>query len=215
MKKNSLYRFDENVFYVKRDYDNGPCADDDEMEELAIYCDDMLDEIEGLKVGVDNREKKALREIEEKMLGAGRGSLNEYKKIFLFVAMHVIARFEQTRTVKTVLMRNNAFVLVCSCPMWEKHGRVCRHMYRVLQRGPSVRDAKIRWHNGYAHEYGMVDSSSKRYVTLRDKFAYAGVPPTAEETFEIKDMMEVGQGDRPLEFFEETLGKHNNNNILN
>ena len=204
---NLLYRFEKDGFYVKRDYNDCFCADDSDLKELAIYCDGILDELEDLKVGVDSREKKALREIEEKLLGAGHGSLPEYKKIFLYVAMHIIPRFEHTRTVKIVLMSNNEYVLVCSCSMWKKHGRACRHLYSVLKRRPSVRDANIRWHNGYAHEYGIVDCSSEKYLELRDKFAYPGVPLTAKEVVRIRGMMDVGEGDRPLDFFEATLGK--------
>ena len=44
--------------------------------------------------GVNKSEKKVLRKIEEDLLEAGHGNLPEYKKIFLFVAMHIIPRFE-------------------------------------------------------------------------------------------------------------------------
>ena len=40
---NFLLRFEENALYVKRDYDNCFCADDSDREELAIYCEEMLD----------------------------------------------------------------------------------------------------------------------------------------------------------------------------
>ena len=80
-------------------------------------------------------------------------------------------------------------------------------MYSVLQRRPTVRDAKIRWHNGYAHEYGVNETSSAKYLELRDKFAYKGVPLSVEYVARIKESMKVGDGERPLEFFEKTLGK--------
>ena len=98
-------------------------------------------------------------------------------------------------------MSNGEFVLVCSCLFWKKHGRACRHMYAVLQRHPMVRDAKIRWHNGYDHEYGVNDASSVKYLELRDKFAYPGVPLTIEDVARIKESIKVGEGERPLDFF--------------
>ena len=126
------------MFYVKRDYRVGFCADDSDLEEVSIYCENYLENVKELQVGVDSLEKKVLREIEEKYFGAGHGSLPEYKKIFLYAALHIIARFEQTRVVKIVGMSNGEFALVCSCPLSKKYGRACRHMYAVLQRHPTV-----------------------------------------------------------------------------
>ena len=91
-------------------------------------------------------------------------------------------------------------------PVLGKHDCAYRHMYTVLQRRPTVREAKIRWHNGYAHEYGVIDSSLK-YFELQDKFAYPGVPITVEDVAWIKKSMKVGEGNRLLKFSEETLGK--------
>ena len=104
---------------MKRDYSIGFCADDSDLEELAIYCNDYLETIRELQVGVESLEKKALRELEETYLGAGHGSLSQYKKMFLYVALHIIARFERTHIVKIVCMSNGEWVLVCSCPYWE------------------------------------------------------------------------------------------------
>ena len=157
-------------------------------------------------MGVDSLEKKVLREIEEKYFGAGHGSLPEYKKIFLYAALHIIARFEQTRVVKIVGMSNGEFALVCSCPLSKKYGRACRHMYAVMQRHPTVRDAKIRWHNGYAHEYSANDASSVKYLELRDKFTYPGVPLTVEDVARIEESIKVGEGERPLIFSKRHLG---------
>ena len=80
-------------------------------------------------------------------------------------------------------------------------------MYAVLQRHPTVRDAKISRHNGYTHEYGINDSSLVKYLELRDNFAYPGVPLAVKDVARIKKSMKVGEGERPLEFFEETLGR--------
>ena len=105
------------MFYVKRDYRVGFCADDSDLEEVSIYCENYLENVKELQVGVDSLEKKVLREIEEEYFGAGHGSLPEYKNIFLYVALHIIARFERTRVVKIVRMSNGEFVLVRSCPL--------------------------------------------------------------------------------------------------
>ena len=80
-------------------------------------------------------------------------------------------------------------------------------MYAVLQRHPTVRDAKISRHNGYTHEYGINDSSLVKYLELRDNFAYPGVPLAVKDVARIKKSMKVGEGERPLEFLKETLGK--------
>ena len=46
-----------------------------------------------------------------------------------------------------------------------------------------------------------------KYLELRDKFSYKGVPLSAKDVARIKESMKVGDGERPLKFFEETLGK--------
>ena len=57
------------------------------------------------------------------------------------------------------------------------------HVQCAKEGSKIVRGAKIRWHNGYAHEYRITNSLSERYLELRDKFAYLGVPRTAEGEF--------------------------------
>ena len=79
-------------------------------------------------------------------------------------------------------------------------------MYAVLKRYPTVGDAKIRWHTGYAHNYGRNEQMSQRYSELRDKFVYPGIPVTTEVR-RIKESMHVGEGDKPLDFFTHILGK--------
>ena len=79
-------------------------------------------------------------------------------------------------------------------------------MYAVVQRHPTVRNAKTRWHNGYAHEYGVNDASSVKYLELRDKFAYPGVPLTIEDVARIKESIKVGEGERILDFSKRHLG---------
>ena len=79
-------------------------------------------------------------------------------------------------------------------------------MYAVLQRHPTARDAKIRWHNGYAYEYGVNDASSVKYLELRDKFTYPGVPLTVEDVARIEESIKVGEGERPLIFSKRHLG---------
>ena len=81
----------------------------------------------------------------------------------------------------------------------EKYSRACRHMYAMLQRHPTISDAKIRLQNGYTHEYGVNDASSVKSLKLRDKFAHPGVPLSVEDV--------AREGGQPLDFFKETLGK--------
>ena len=88
----------------------------------------------------------------------------------------------------------------------DEHGRACRHMYAVLQRHPTVRAAKIRWHNGYVHEYEANDASSVKYLELRDKLVYKGVPLTVKDVVWIKESMKIGEGEQPLNFTKRHLG---------
>ena len=88
--------------------------------------------------------------------------------------------------------------------MWEKYGMACWHMFAVVKRHPTVGDAKIRWHTGYANNYGRDEKMSIVYSELRDKFAYPGIPIT-EEVNRIKNSMRVGDGDRPIGFFTKSL----------
>ena len=140
------------------------------------------------------------------MLGRNKGNIPEYNSILLHVAMWVIPRFEHTRTVKIVTMTNGDDVLVCSCPTWEKYGWACRHMYKVMERRPTVRDAKVRWQIEYAHDYGINKQTTRQYLHLRDNLAYPGVP-IAEEMHGIKNNTSIGYGEKPLEYFLNSLGK--------
>ena len=106
--------------------------------------------------------KKAIREIVAKRLGSSGGALEQYQDIFLNIARHVIPRYERTRVVQLIPFANDEWVLVCSCPFWEKHGWACRHMYKVLGRKPTVCDAHVRWHIGYGHRYGRKNDATSK-----------------------------------------------------
>ena len=57
-KKHFRFRAEEFVFYVKRDYSDGFCADASDLKELSIYCENYLENIKELQVGVNSLEKR-------------------------------------------------------------------------------------------------------------------------------------------------------------
>ena len=79
-------------------------------------------------------------------------------------------------------------------------------MYKVMDRRPTVRDAKVRWQIEYAHDYGINKRTTRQYLHLRDNLAYPGVP-IAEEMHGIKNNISIGYGEKPLEYFLNSLGK--------
>ena len=82
-----------------------------------------------------------------------------------------------------------------------KHGRACRHMYKILRRRPKVQDAKVRWHLRYLLEYGRNEETSRKYMRMRDHLDCPGVPITVEEWTRISYATEVGVGERDLAWF--------------
>ena len=119
----------------------------------------------------------------------------------------MIPRYERTRVVQLMEFANDEWVLVCSCPFWEKHGWACRHMYKVLGRKPTVCDAHVRWHIWYGHKYGRKnDATSKKYIKLRERYAFPGVPITHERN-QIRSATSVGEGDKLLAYFTNSLNK--------
>ena len=201
-----VLRVTETDFYVKRDYVNHDTSPEDDLELPIGVVDALLKEAEEAMVGVTPRERRAIRELKEKLVGRKKGNLPQYQMILFHVMMYVIPRFERTRVLKIVRMKDGEQVLVCSCMMWEKYGIACRHMLAVVKRHPTVVDAKIRWHTGCANNYGRNEEMSMAYSELRDKFAYPGIPITSEVK-RIKKSMHVGDGDKPLGFFTNSLGK--------
>jgi hypothetical protein len=191
---------------MKRDYKQYDTVSDEELEECAGVVEGLVATTAEMMEGVTPYEKKAIRELKEKLLGRKKGNIPEYNAILLHVAMWVIPRFEHTRTVNISRMTNGDVVLVCSCPLWEKYGWACRHMYKVMERRPTVRDAKVRWQVGYANDYGINESTTSQYLHMRDNLAYPGVP-IAEDLRKIKTGTTVGYGERPLEYFTSSLGK--------
>ena len=113
-----IHRKEENEFYVKRDYTLHDTTMDEDMEGFEGVCDNVLSKVNAAMVGSSPYEKKAIKELRDKLLGTKKGSLPEYAKIFLHVAKFVIPRFEYTRVVKLVTMSNGEVVLVCSCRFW-------------------------------------------------------------------------------------------------
>ena len=70
------------MFYVKRDYSVGFCADDSDLEELSVYCENYLENIKELQVGVDSLEKrfcvKSRRSILEQAMAACRSTKRSF-----------------------------------------------------------------------------------------------------------------------------------------
>ena len=89
----------------------------------------------------------------------------------------------------------------------KKHGRACRHMYKILRRRPKVQDAKVRWHLRYLLEYGRNEETSRKYMRMRDHLDYPGVHITMEEWTRLSSATEVGVGERDLAWFERNFEK--------
>ena len=79
-------------------------------------------------------------------------------------------------------------------------------MYTVLKRLPTIGDATIRWHIGYAHMYGRNHKMSALYSTLGDKHKYPGIPITGD-LIHLNSIHPVGKGDRPFQSFTCSLNK--------
>ena len=84
---------------------------------------------------------------------------------------------------------------------WCKHGRACEHMYRLLERSPTKRDALPRWHVDYLHFYGRDDIITQHYIKLRDTVRMQGVPLTEPEVCHIKSLLPVREGTQEKSFF--------------
>ncbi|KAL7539501.1 hypothetical protein ACHAXR_009346 [Thalassiosira sp. AJA248-18] len=204
-----IYRKGENEFYVKRDYDRFDTSPQDDLSLEYRICQRLLDNIENHLHGVDDTVVQGtLRKLREKLLGDRKGSMPEYRILLAEAMKYVIPRYEHTRILKMEQAFSGDLVLTCSCPGFPKMGHACRHMYALLRRHPSPRDAKIRWHVGYANNYGDDKELTKQYMNLRDKLSLRGVVLTPEERTKIKqELYPIGAGDRDYNFFMCSLGR--------
>jgi len=148
------------------------------------------------------------------MLGAKKGSIPEYKSLINHAVKYVIPSFERTYQVSIEVQPNGEKILKCrggnknSFPChWCKHGRACEHMYRLLERMPTKRDALPRWHVDYLHFFGRDPIMTEHYTTLRDKVKMMGIPLTEPEIFHIEGLLPIGEGTQEEVFFTCSLDK--------
>ena len=156
-------------FYVKRNYDRYDTAPEEDLDLPHKICEVLFHELDSTKLlnpkrkknepttkttnticGKEKKEKspktpqKMLKDLTDKLFSDKKGALPEYK-VLLYAAMkYVIPRFEMTRVVKIVQMKNGDHVLVCDCQTFSKHKRACRHMYKVLRRNPQLNGVAVR-----------------------------------------------------------------------
>jgi len=110
--------------------------------------------------------------------------------------------------LKIVTWVDGEILLVYNCPLFRKYGHACRHMYKLLGRQPKLTDAKVRWHIGYAHDYGTMSVLSDHYRDMRVAHSnYPGIPLTPDDVKAIKLCMRVGEGEKPLENFTCSVNK--------
>ena len=102
--KHFVYRFSDTVFYVKRDYKKHDSTPQEDLNLPLAYCQSIFENFEQCAVRVDSHEKKALRELKEKLLGDKRGNLPQYQVILYHVMKYVIPRFETMKVVKILTM---------------------------------------------------------------------------------------------------------------
>ena len=141
--------------------------------------------------------------MKDKLLGVKKGNIPQYRSLLDQAVKYVIPRFERTYQVTIETQPNGEQMLICRggnenafrCH-WCKHGRACDHMYRLLERSPTKRDALPRWHIDYLHFYGRDDTITQHYIKLRDNVRMRGVPLTDPEVRHIKSLFPVGQGSR-------------------
>ncbi|KAL7532371.1 hypothetical protein ACHAXR_004589 [Thalassiosira sp. AJA248-18] len=195
-------------FYVKRDYDKYDTSPQEDLSLEYRVCQQLFDNVENHIVGVETLEQGALRKLREKLLGDHKGSMPEYRILLAEAMKYLIPRYEHTRIVKIIEAPSGDKVLTCSCRGFRQMGYACRHMYALLRRYPSIRDAKIRWHMGYANNYGHDVDLTKHYINLRDKLSLPGILVTPEEIWTItRELYPVGYGDREITFFTCSMGR--------
>ena len=212
--KNEVFRFQDNQFYVKRNYELYPTSIHEDIGKAIQHCSDMLTTMNAhIEESTDHVEKKTIKQLKEKLLGMNKGNLPQYQAIANEAMKYVIPRFERTHIVKIETMSSGEKVLTCGneeggipCA-WMKHGRACEHIYRLLNRTPQLSDAHVRWHNGYAHMYGRNEIITQHYIHLRDNLKMPGVPITDNEASYIQKQWAVGTGTKNENFFTRSLSK--------
>ena len=196
----------EDSYYVKRNYDEYDTLPHEDLNLQINVCEQMTKLLD-IKA-VEKSSRKKFRELKDKLLGFKRGALPEYLQILYKAMNHIIPRFEHTRRLNVIQWIDGEWLLTCSCRIYEKTGHACRHMYRLLKRTPKTTDAKVRWHIGYSHYYGVNASMSNMYRDMRDSFdMYPGIPITAEERKSMRDLCPVGYGTANRDYFERSLDK--------
>ena len=203
------YRVSEDEFFVKFEYDRN--ADDiagidaDEYGLDTIFSDISHDEDDDEPLSEEDG-KKLLKALRDKLHGRGKMPAVEYKRMRTECVKYIIPRLERTRVVKLVRLADGSWALVCSCPVFKKRGHACMHMYKVLKRAPTSKDAQIRWQNHYVEDYGRNDELTHAYMHLRS-LNLPGVQLSDEEVARIKSSMEVGSGEKDVEYFERSHKK--------
>ena len=208
--KYCVHPVSETVFYVKRMYFEHPSTPDEELNLPHTICKILLDQMnEELQQNMSSKAKKELRESWEAKFSHGKKGLEQYKELLARIMRHVIPRFERTRTVKIVPGLNaDEKIIICDCNMMIKWGLACRHIYRILKRHPTVKDAKVRWLVGYGYYYGRNDKLSKQLMMMRDECKVEGVPLSSTELTGITERFRQVENAFPLEYFERSLGNN-------
>ena len=159
-----MFRCGENSWFVKRNYEAHPTTVDEDLGDALNHCQNMLDTMLAKIDETDYAvEIKTIRDLKAKLLGTKKGNLPEYRAISNDAIKYVVPRYERTHIVKIETMTSGEKVLTCGNDKlgipcrFTKHGQACRHMYHLLERTPTIRDAVVRWHVAYAHFYGKND----------------------------------------------------------
>ena len=136
-----------------------------------------------------NLEKKAIKELKEKLLGDHKKNLEHYSALLEESMRYIIPRFERTWLIKIYKHPCGDWVMTCSCPMFEIFGHSCHHMFSLLDCRPSPRDAIIRWHVDYTHNYGRDDAITSEYIHLRDMILLPGPVLTNDKVEAIYELI--------------------------
>jgi len=200
------YRISEDKFFVKFDY----AKYEDDAKDIRLDVDEyntFHEEESTVKdEELSNDNTKKLKELREKLHSEGNAPTLEYRRMLHESMKYVIPRLEHTRVVELVPLPHGSQVLVCSCRTLKKRGHACRHMYKLLRRGPTLNDAHVRWQNHYFEDYGCDEELTNAYMDLRS-IKLPGILLTDADVARIKSSMPVGSGDRDWDYFERSIGK--------
>jgi len=202
------YRPDQNLFYIKKDYEKYDDISADELEAAQRESDDLFNSMNGwIDTQKSRQGKKTLKEKRDDLFGGGKESMEQFKTLLCNEIRRVAPRFERTTIVEVRDIPGsdcNEKMLVCT-RCFKKRGYACKHIYKLVNRYPVLTDAHVRWQKSYAHYYGVSGEMSKHFQDIRDKVDLPGIPITEEDLAALDKAYPVRYSEAPEEYFLRSL----------